>query len=106
MEEKIILREKERSLHISRVPKETKELFIKIAEDYFEEDYGMLLKTLIDNYMEYQQMKILFFENIDMKLDSIIGKISNNKPEENKESITLLSGKKIQKGGKPNGSTK
>jgi len=91
-----ILRE-ERKLFISRVPKETKELFVKIAKDYFEEDYGMLLKTLIDNYNESQQMKILFFENINMKLDYLISKIDKEetpKEQSNKE-IKLLGGKKI-----------
>ena len=36
------------SLHISRIPKNTKKEFKKLAEEDFEGDYGMCLKWLID----------------------------------------------------------
>lgn len=100
MNELPILRD-ERKLFISRIPKETKELFIEIANKEFEGDYGMLLKELVEDYCEFKQMKFLFFENIDNKLNTILSKIDNHNQPEN--SITLLSGKKIIKEGIKNG---
>ena len=94
MEEEIILREKEKSFHISRIPRQTKEEIIEFADDEFCGDYGMALKTIWDNFKIWK----IFFENIDMKLDKLL---ENNQPEpEEKDSLTMLSGKRIQKGGK------
>ena len=91
----VVLREKERRLSISRVPKQTKEEFVAFANEEFEEDYGMCLKYVWDNFKMWK----IFFENMDMKLDKLLE--GNNQPEpESKESITLLSGRKIEKGGK------
>ena len=87
---------KETSLVISRVPKRTKEEFIVLANAEFCGDYGMLLHDILEQALEYQAMKITFFENINMKLDNVLENI-HNKPEKN--SVTLLSGKKIE-GGK------
>lgn len=91
--EGIVLREKERRLSISRVPKQTKKEFTEFADEEFCEDYGMCLKYVWDHFKLWK----IFFENMDMKLDNILMRVS--KPEET-ESITMLSGKKIQKGGK------
>jgi len=101
MDENILLLEKERSLHISRVPKNTKDAFVQLAEDEFSGDYGMTLKSLFDNFRLWK----LLFENLDYKLDHIIEKISQSEqkeePEQKKEKIRLLSGKQIEvKGGK------
>lgn len=93
----IILNEKERSLHISRIPKKTKEEFVLLAEEEFCGDYGMLIKNLVDNFSLWK----LLFENLDMKLDILIEKVSQNKTEENPDDvIKMLSGRKVMKGGK------
>ncbi len=92
----IVLREKERRLSISRVPKKTKEEFIEFANEEFEEDYGMCLKYVWDNFKMWK----MFFENMNYKLDNILEIISHEKEPESKESITLLSGRKIKKGEK------
>jgi len=96
MDENILLLEKERSLHISRVPKNTKDAFVKLSEDEFSGDYGMTLKSLFDNFRLWK----LLFENIDYKLDDIIEKISHleqkEEPEQKKEKIRLLSGRQIE----------
>lgn len=93
----IILNEKERSLHISRVPKITKDAFVLLAEEEFCGDYGMCLKNLFDNFSLWK----LLFENMDMKLDNIISIISKleNKEEKPEHSLTMLNGRKVMKGG-------
>ena len=96
----IVLRDKEKRLSISRVPKKTKEEFVAFANEEFEEDYGMCLKYVWDNFKMWK----MFFENTNFKLDNIIELISQpqptNQPEQKGETISLLSGKKIEKGGK------
>ena len=91
--EQIVLREKDRRLSISRIPKRTKEEFTKLAEEEFSEDYGMCLKWCLEQAIEYQYMKPLIF---NMKLEK-----ENIQKEEEKEdrSIKTLSGREL-KGGK------
>ena len=98
----IVLRDKEKRLSISRVPKKTKEEFIAFANEEFEEDYGMCLKHVWDSFKMWK----LYFENIDMKLDNILNRVSQPN-QETTPGIKMLDGQKIQKGGKnSNGSTK
>jgi hypothetical protein len=98
--EELEKRIKQISLVISRIPKKTKEEFIALANTEFSGDDGMCLKWCLEQAIEYQNMKSIFFQNIDMKLDNILGSISQTeeKPEQ-KDSITTLSGKRIGKGG-------
>ena len=105
--DQIVLREKERSLFISRVPTPTKERFMELANSEFAGDYGLLIKTLVDNFIEYQNIKLIFFENINSKLDQIIT-LSLNKTEEKPESkeIKLLDGRKVRLKGGKNGKAK
>ena len=58
---KRIHQDKEWSLVISRLPKQTKLDFIKFAEDLFCADYGMALREVLTQYFEYQRLKELFF---------------------------------------------
>jgi len=86
----IVLREKERKLFISRVPKKTREEFVNFADEEFESDYGMTLKYVWDNFKLWK----VFFENMDMKLDLIANLIQNKQePEE----LKTLSGRKIKR---------
>jgi len=99
----IVLRDKERRLSISRVPKKTKEEFIAFANEEFEEDYGMCLKYVWDNFKMWK----MYFENMTYKLDNILEIVSPHNQPEKKESITLLGGNRIEKGGKnSDGNTK
>ena len=97
------LQENNKSLNISRIPDKTKENFIVLANEEFCGDYGMVLKEILDCYFEHHAMKSLFFQNIDMKLDHIIGEMSKNEKKEEKpetKSLRMLSGKRIElKGG-------
>ena len=100
--DEIVLKEKETRLSISRIPKKTKAAFVAFAEEEFEGDYGMCLKTIFDNYSLWK----LLFENVDMKLDLILNNL-NGTPKEGTEEIRLLSGKIIKKEvGNSNGNTK
>jgi len=88
----LVLKDKETRLSISRVPKKTKKDFVELADNEFEGDYGMALKSIFDNFSLWKML----FENVDMKLDIIIDKL-NNPNKEDKERINLLSGKIIKK---------
>ena len=100
----IVLREKEKRLSISRLPPRVKEEFVNYADDEFCSDYGACLHSVWDSFKLWK----MYFENIDMKLDMIINKFDNPYTKPDKENITLLSGKKIDKKevGNSNGSTK
>lgn len=110
MENNLPVLRDERKLFISRVPKETKDLFIELADGEFAEDYGLTLKWALEQALEYQNMKSTFFENINLKLNEILEKVAGptiHIPEPEKK-INLLSGKKIKIKGRNNsdGSTK
>ena len=99
--DEIVLRDKEKRLSISRVPKKTKEEFIAFANEEFEEDYGMCLKHIWDQFKMWK----VYFEHLDMKLDNILSRVSQ--PNQETPGIRMLDGKITQKGGKnSNGSTK
>jgi len=57
----------------------------------------MLLKKILEDAIEYQNMKDIFFENINMKLDILIDKLNNFNKEEKTETIKLLSGRELKK---------
>ncbi len=87
-----------RGLVINRVPKNTHEEFLKFAEEEFCDDFGMCLKHVWDNFKMWQ----IFFQNMDMKLDVILERMSQmeNKEESSEKSITTMSGRRIaMKGG-------
>ena len=88
----IILREKDRKLFIARMPKNVKEEFIKFAEQEFCDDYGLCFKHIWDSYKMWK----FLFENLDYKLDQIIGLIQNKENPETK-GVKSLSGRKIKK---------
>ena len=98
--EQIALKEKETRLSISRVPKEVKIKFIEIADNLFCGDYGMLLRDLLQNYIEHQQFKILFMQNIDFKLNQILENISHEQEEKSPENVIKTMSGRIVKGGK------
>lgn len=98
--EKLAIEKNEKKLIINRVPVETKKLFISIANDEFVGDYGLLLKYILEQSLEYHQLKSVFLNNIDMKLDNIINKLDLEKNEEISEKVLTFSGRRIEnKGG-------
>ena len=93
--EKVMLKEKEGRLSMSRVPKNTKELFLNIANEDYSGDYGMTLKGILDGYMLFKA----YFENMDMKLDKILSKLNERHEESSDSAIQLMSGRTVEKGG-------
>ena len=87
------LQENRTSLHIARVPKKTRELFIAIADEEFCSDYGFFLKFLLDKVIG-QDNKIVM-EKLEEQ-DKRIQQLENNSKESD---IKLLNGKSL-KGGK------
>jgi hypothetical protein len=96
----IILRDKERRLSISRVPSEVKVTFEKLASEEFCDDFGMTLKWLLEQALEYQELKGMFYENINSKLDLIISKCTASSEQEKIEPkmkvVKLMSGKVLK----------
>jgi len=93
--DEVILREKERRISINRIPKQTKEEFVELANSEFCEDYGLTLKYVWDSF----KIGKLFVENLSYKLDEILLKlnlITEEKPDE-EDSLTMLSGRKVKK---------
>ena len=61
IQRKVVHQDRELSLSISRVPKQTKQNFIEFAKEGFCDDYGMALREIMGQYIEYQQLKHMFF---------------------------------------------
>lgn len=77
---KKVFNNKQASISISRLPKATKEKFMKLAEDEFCNDYGMTLKFLFDNYLKSEKFDYLL-EEIDMLKNTIMVSQEKEKPK-------------------------
>lgn len=94
-----ILVDKEIVLKISRVPRGTKKEFVSLALAQFEGDYGMTLKFIFDQAMEYQQMKYSLFNGLLYPHEQTPALQEEQKPKKK-----MLGGREIEiKGGKTNG---
>lgn len=51
-----------KGLVISRVPQKKKQMFIKLAEEECADDYGWLFCNLMDEALEYRELKRILFE--------------------------------------------
>ena len=87
-------------LTISRVPKNTLDLFKEFAnEKDFCSDYGMALKHLMDFYIGLVPTGI---EHVEVEIESLKEEIMHLKlliEQKPKEGITMANGKKIRIGG-------
>jgi len=82
----------QKGIIISRVPQKTKEAFKAIAKEEFCDDYGMLLKWLIENSYLIQPIlgRMDEFENRLLKLE-------NSNPEEDApKSVKMMGGNEIK----------
>lgn len=81
-------------IHINRVPKKTKELFIDFANSEFEGDYGMALKMLMDVFIGFYPSG---HEEIEARLEQLEKAIGSQiKPEKKKPRvIRTVGGKEI-----------
>lgn len=90
------LKENRESLRISRVPPKTKANFIKLADDEFCGDYGMVLKFLMDGIIA-EDTKILLdrVNEIDARLNTVEACLDSLKvQEEESKTITMVDGTK------------
>lgn len=84
---------------MSRVPTETRDAFVALAEKEFCGDYGLTLKAIYEGYAMWR----LFFENTNFKLDYISEKVDSitdlvgnlQKKEEKPEGTKMLGGRKV-----------
>jgi len=91
---------KSQGIVINRIPKKTKDDFIAIANEEFAGDYGLLMKWCLEQALEYQSMKVTFFENIDLKLNQLLEQNPVSQEEQSSDkSIRTISGRRIVKGG-------
>jgi len=87
-------------LTISRVPSKTLETFKQLAKEEFSNDYGQLLKTILDQYLEYQSFKVLLFnlggilERINALEDKVFGEEEKTKDI---KTIKFLDGRTVAK---------
>jgi len=87
------LQENKNSLNISRVPPKTLEIFISIADEDFCSDYGMLLKTLVDKYIEFGSSDLIL--QLQNHEDRISNLEKNKKEDEPESKVKLLNGKRL-----------
>lgn len=60
---------------INRIAPKYKDMFKKIAEEDYCDDYGMCLTIMIQDYLEYRKLKEMLLNNIlTLKLNSNGGK--------------------------------
>jgi len=84
-----------RGIVMNRVPEITRKEFLEFAEEEFCDDFGMAFNFVWSNFKMWK----IFFQNMDMKLDSVLEKISQleNKEESSEKSVKMLSGRSINK---------
>ena len=90
---KNIQRKVERGIVISRIPKEIKDIFITLAKTDFCDDYGMALREVVTQYIEYQEIKHMLF-NGRMRL--LFEQPQPVEAESTTRDIKTLSGKVIK----------
>lgn len=61
--DEIVLKEKERKLFISRLPKNVKEEFINFANEEFCGDYGMCFRDIFSDAKLFRKIKEMFMLN-------------------------------------------
>lgn len=80
------------NMSISRLPKITKEKFVKLAEEEFCNDYGMTLKFLFDNYSRSASFEYLL-EEIDTLKNSLV--FGQEQKQEEVKKKKMLDGKEL-----------
>jgi len=84
-------------LTMNRVPKTTRDRFKKLAEDEFENDYGMCLKWILDRLMLLEDVvQSALFSNILAQHEHRLSQLEGRKDE---SKLKMLSGKEVKKDG-------
>ena len=89
---------KEWGLVISRIPPQTKRTFIELADQEFCSDYGMTLREILNQYMEYQEIKGFFFNLTQLQMvisdmQTRMMAIEAREGADKKKTVTTLNGK-------------
>ena len=95
----ILHKVKEESLHISRIPRNTREKFIALANAEFVGDYGMTIKFLIDGLIN-PELNEMYSQINDLQQRVEILESNQNlpsQPEGEENVIKTMSGKEIKK---------
>lgn len=88
------------SLHISRVPKKTRDAFIALANEEYAGDYGMLLCMLMAGVVKANEIDlILQVEELTERVTQLEARASSsaNINSEDKKTIKTLNGKEIKR---------
>ena len=89
------IQENRKSLHIARVPDKTKEAFMKLAEEEFCGDYGMVLKWLMDDILSHDTRIILAqLENHETRMQELENSHIEEPEETEAKGKTMLDGSK------------
>ena len=93
----ILHKVKSNSLHISRLPENTKDKFIALANDEFAGDYGMCIKFLVDGLVEPDfQLVYARLDELEREIQQLRVMTEQAPQVEEKESkIKLLNGKEL-----------
>jgi len=83
------------SLTISRVPPNTKRDFINLANAEFIGDYGLTLHFILQQAMEYQAIKPLFFDKLQ-NMEDKIDNLTEQKEDKPKQVVKTCSGRIIK----------
>ncbi len=91
---------RENSLYMARVPKKTKQEFKKLAEEDFENDFGMTLKHLLDVYkgmmpLPESEVKDMLRE-FDERLSVVETKLSVPREVKKTKTISFGDGRKVE----------
>lgn len=86
-----------KKLSINRIPPKTKEEFKSFADYEFEGDFGMCLKWCLEQALEYQSVKSIYFsqEGIEKMLDLIHSTSNQDTKDSNSEITRNMAGKPI-----------
>ena len=94
----IFERVKSNSLHISRVPIDTKEKFIALAQEQFCGDYGFLLKFLIDGLVDVSTQELYSrIEELETRISNLEPLVNKEESSNDEDVIKTISGKIIHK---------
>lgn len=104
----IIRKKKEREIHISDLHKEVKTKYMKLAREYFRNDYAITLKYLID---VSESLQLEPNEELGARIDTLASELEKLKQESVESKVAdkpqgkkMLDGRVI--GGKKNVETK
>lgn len=95
--------DKAKGLTLNRMPQKTKEKFLELAKEEYDDDWGLAFKAVFDEALEYRKIKGLFFaglgrmdaiENKLMQIENQVLHMTQPKAEE-KKGIKLMDGKTI-----------